>query len=137
MWRDAAIVLMAAGATIVAFAGGLWLRDLARRRPWVDVLDMIEPPRIPTTGSGVKPPLSRSIRISRDIATDRIEIPVAMPLRCICSSRMGMCDCAIDGVRNPRGAGRALLQDALARQRGENIDGTPRRETRVRLEGRW
>lgn len=110
MWRDLAIVLMAAGATIVAFAGGLWLRNLARRRPWADVLDMIapEPPQIPTTGSGVKPP-ARSIRVSRDIATDRIEIPVAMPLRCICSSRMGMCDCAIDGVRNPRGAGRARM----------------------------
>lgn len=78
MWRDAAIVLMAAGATIVAFAGGLWLRNLARRRPWADVLDMIapEPPR------------------------------VVVPLRCICTARLGFCDCAIDGVRNPRGAGR-------------------------------
>lgn len=45
MTRDAAIVLMAAGATFVVVFGGLWARDaLARRRPR-DVFDYIEPQR--------------------------------------------------------------------------------------------
>jgi hypothetical protein len=50
------------------------------RRRGADVLDMIEPPR------------------------------VAMPLRCTCTGRRSFCDCAIDGVRNPRGAGRARIE---------------------------
>lgn len=77
---------VAAGATIVAIGGICWVRDLARRRPWADVLDNIEPPR------------------------------VAMPLRCICEARFSFCDCAIDGKRNPRGAGRARMM-----QRERNI----------------
>lgn len=118
------LACVAAGATILTVAGALWVRDVARRRPFADVLDNIEPPR------------------------------VVMPLRCICPARLPFCGCAIDGVRNPRGAGRArqiegadrmtggallvsrgrawLLQDAIRRQLGENIDGSPRRETLVR-----
>lgn len=68
---------VAAGATLVAFGGICWGRQLARRRPWADVLDMIEPPR------------------------------VVMPLRCVCTARLPFCSCAVDGGRNPRGAGRA------------------------------
>lgn len=104
MWRDAAIVLMAAGATIVATAGGLWLRNLARRRPWADVLDMIEAPPVPRTGSGVTPP------------------KIVMPLRCICSGRRSFCDCEVDGVRNPRGAGRARASRAALAWGGACFD---------------
>jgi hypothetical protein len=79
MLRDLAIVLMAAGATLIATGGSLALIRWMRRRPCADVLDMIEhaPPRS------------------------------VVPLRCICAARRSYCDCAIDGVRNPRGAGRA------------------------------
>lgn len=46
-----------------------------------------------------------------DDVFSRLEPPyVAMPLRCICSARRPFCDCAIDGRRNPRGAGRARPQ---------------------------
>lgn len=74
---SAGLACVAAGATILTVAGALWVRDVARRRPFADVLDNIEPPR------------------------------VVMPLRCICPARLPFCGCAIDGVRNPRGAGRA------------------------------
>jgi hypothetical protein len=57
--------------------------------------------------------------------------PIATVMRCTCPARLGLCDCAVDGVRNPRGAGRGrvAMQDAVARQRGVNIDGSSRRET--------
>jgi hypothetical protein len=89
--------LIAAGAVLCALGGFSALAHLMRRRPWVDVLDMIEaqPPR---TGSGVKSPA------------------IVMPLRCICTARRSFCDCAVDGVRNPRGAGRARMA-----QRERNI----------------
>lgn len=130
MLRDLAIVMMAAGVGIVLTLGGVLAREGLRRRPWADVLDMVEP----------EPP------------------KVVKPLRCICTARLSFCQCEVDGVRNPRGAGRGRgqtrlsacichehkphcdctpMQDALARARGENIDGSPRRETRVHLEGRW
>jgi hypothetical protein len=80
MMRDLAIVLLAAGATLIAIGGSGALIRWMRRRPWADVLDMIEPPR------------------------------VAMPMRCTCAGRRSFCDCAIDGVRNPRGAGRARIE---------------------------
>lgn len=67
---------VAAGCTLVALGGLYALTNWLRRRPWADVLDNIEPPH------------------------------VVMPMRCICASRMGWCGCAVDGIRNPRGAGR-------------------------------
>jgi hypothetical protein len=79
MIRDLAMVLMAAGATLIALGGSGALIRWMRRRPWADVLDMIEP----------APP------------------QIVVPLRCICTGRRSFCDCSIDGVRNPRGAGRA------------------------------
>lgn len=79
MLRDLALALMAAGATLIALGGSGALIRWMRRRPCADVLDMIEPPR------------------------------VVMPLRCICTGRRSYCDCAIDGVRNPRGAGRGRI----------------------------
>jgi hypothetical protein len=91
MLRDLAIVLMAAGATLIATGGSRALIRWMRRRPWADVLDMIEPAPVPRTGSGVTPP------------------QVVMPLRCICTARLSFCRCAVDGVRNPRGAGRGRL----------------------------
>lgn len=113
MLRDLAIVLMAAGATLIATGGSWALIRWMRRRPWVDVLDMVEAPPVPRTGSGVKPP------------------QVVMPLRCICTARRSFCECAIDGVRNPRGAGRGS---------GVTLDPDERmypNGARVRLEGRW
>jgi hypothetical protein len=65
-------------------------------RRCADVLDMIEPPR------------------------------VAMPMRCTCTGRRSFCDCAIDGVRNPRGAGR-----------GRNIFKPGERAGWPRTEPRW
>jgi len=142
MLRDLAIVMMAAGVGIVLTLGGVLAREGLRRRPWADVLDMVEAPPLPRTGSGVSLPMPQVVK----------------PLRCICTARLSFCQCEVDGVRNPRGAGRGRgqtrlsacichehkphcdcvpMQDALARQRGENLDGSPRRETRVRLEGRW
>ncbi|MGX9947288.1 hypothetical protein [Bradyrhizobium sp. BTAi1] len=77
--HDLGIVSLAAGAAIIVTIGGIWARDaLTRRRPG-DVLDYIEP----------APALW--------LAT----------LRCTCTARLGECACAVDGVRNPRGAGRA------------------------------
>lgn len=80
--RDLAIVLLAAGVGIVLTLGGCWAREGWRRRPWVDVLDMVEP----------SPPV------------------VIKPLRCICAARLSFCACAIDGERNPRGAGRGRFR---------------------------
>lgn len=76
--RDLVLVLLAAGVGIVLTLGGCWAREGWRRRPWVDVLDMVAP----------SPPV------------------VIKPLRCVCAARLSFCACAIDGVRNPRGAGR-------------------------------
>ncbi|WP_316234994.1 MULTISPECIES: hypothetical protein [unclassified Bradyrhizobium] len=76
---DLGLCFVAAGATLVVVVGGMWGRDvLARRRPRRDVFDFIEPPRL-----------------------------WLAPVRCTCSARLKECACALDGVRNPRGAGRA------------------------------
>jgi hypothetical protein len=101
---------MAAGAMLIALGGSGALIQWMRRRPWADVLDMIEPqpPQLPRTGSGVKPPL------------------VVMPLRCICTARLSFCDCAIDGVRNPRGAGRARASRAAEAWGGDIFTDTQR-----------
>jgi hypothetical protein len=84
---------MAVGAMLIAAGGSCALIQWMRRRPWADVLDMIEPPR------------------------------VVMPLRCICTGRRSFCDCAIDGVRNPRGAGRARASRAAHAWVGALDDG--------------
>lgn len=85
-----------------ALAGAL---EWVRRRPWADVLDMIEPPR------------------------------VVMPLRCICTGRRSFCDCAIDGVRNPRGAGRARIVTLDPDERIEN--GVRIKRTASRAASAW
>jgi hypothetical protein len=89
---------MAAGVMLIAFGGSVALIRWMRRRPWADVLDMIEP----------QPPL------------------VVVPLRCICTARLSFCDCAIDGVRNPRGAGRARASRAVRAWGGDISTDTQR-----------
>ncbi|WP_316234711.1 hypothetical protein [Bradyrhizobium sp. SZCCHNR1020] len=82
---DLGLVFVAVGATLVVVIGGLWACDvLARRRPWADASDYVELPR------------NYMLRASK---------PVVLP--CNCAARSAACVCVVDGVRNPRGAGRA------------------------------
>ncbi|WP_315772953.1 MULTISPECIES: hypothetical protein [unclassified Bradyrhizobium] len=74
-----ALSSVVAGLLLLAFVVGVW----ASRRP-VDVLDLLEgPPDITPDAPG----------------------PLII-LGCCCSARLPSCFCAVDGFRNPRGAGR-------------------------------
>jgi hypothetical protein len=39
----------------------------------------------------------------------------AVMLRCVCTATRALCDCAIDGVRNPRGRGRGRVEPRFPR----------------------
>lgn len=63
------------------------------------------------------------VRRRRGDVFDHIEPPrVAMPMRCICTARLSCCSCAVDGVRNPRGAGRARASRAAVSWGGVLLD---------------
>jgi hypothetical protein len=73
-----ALPFVVAGLLLLAFVAGVRVS----RRP-ADVLDLIEPPLIVPDAPGA-----------------------LIIFDCCCSARLPSCLCAVDGVRNPRGAGR-------------------------------
>jgi hypothetical protein len=118
---DVAVALMAAGVTLVASFGGLLVRDiLARRRPR-DVFGYVEPgssyDELKAIGDTLDTDRQFIAAMKRrrasvlPVKTFHIPLP---PLRCTCAARLGECECAVDGVRNPRGAGRGRMQTRIA-----------------------
>lgn len=80
-----ALSFVVAGLLLLAFVAGVW----ASRRP-VDVLDLLEgsPDIIPNAPG-----------------------PLII-MGCCCSARLPSCLCAVDGLRNPRGAGRGRCRSS-------------------------
>lgn len=80
-----ALSFVVAGLLLLAFVAGVW----ASRRP-VDVLDLLQG--------------------SPDVIPDAPG-PLII-LGCCCSARLPSCLCAVDGLRNPRGAGRGRCRSS-------------------------